>query len=247
VPACWKDKKRFPFDMYLGRSGASFRFVFPTDNNEILLGTSPPLETGKGWKQNLKESYRADLARDDTIRPLLENNEPSGPVRGTISERYYFRQATGPGWALVGDAGHHKDFIIGDGITEALLQTRALAAAIAQGSDAALKDWWTARDLAALPIFRFAEDQGMPQPAPKLTRRVFARMSRLADGNLRFTDGLDRRASPYDAVPLSAVLGAVFDGLRAGEFGSVRDFLAQGRRGASVRKEVAARANGVRP
>ena len=30
-------------------------------------------------------------------------------------------RGVGPGWALVGDAGHHKEFVIGDGITEALL------------------------------------------------------------------------------------------------------------------------------
>jgi flavin-dependent dehydrogenase len=237
APRCWKDKKRFPFDMYLGRLGAGFRFIFPTDDNELLLGTSPPLDTAKVWKKDLKTYYRADLSCDASILPLIENNEPASQIRGTVSERYYFRKAVGPGWALVGDAGHHKDFIIGDGITEALLQSRALASAIAQGTDAALLDWWRQRDVDALPLFRFAEDQGLPTAAPRLIKRLFRGLARGRGGGTQLLDGLDRRTSPYDAIPFTTVLGAAFDGLRAGEFGVLREFLIQGRRGASVRKE----------
>ncbi|MEJ2374311.1 MAG: NAD(P)/FAD-dependent oxidoreductase [Pseudolabrys sp.] len=242
APRCWQDKERYPFDMYLGRRDAAFRFIFPTDDDELLLGTSPPLETVKAWKHDLKAFYRADLACDPSIRGLIEDNEPVGQIRGTVSERYFFRKAAGAGWALVGDAGHHKDFIIGDGITEALLQSRALASAIAEGRDAALVNWWRQRDADALPLFRFAEDQGLTMPAPMLVKRLFARLARARGGGTQLLDGLDRRASPYDAIPLKIVLAAAFDGLLARELGVVREFLAQGRRGASVRKEILARA-----
>src|SRR5256885_11978913 len=45
-------------------------------------------------------------------------------IRGTAKERFFFRRAAGSGWALVGDAGHHKEYLLGDGITEALIQAR---------------------------------------------------------------------------------------------------------------------------
>jgi 2-polyprenyl-6-methoxyphenol hydroxylase-like FAD-dependent oxidoreductase len=41
---------------------------------------------------------------------------------------------------LVGDAGHHKDFVIGDGITQALRDARNLAAVLREsGRDEALR------------------------------------------------------------------------------------------------------------
>lgn len=246
VPPCWKDKDAYPFDMYLGRIGAAFRFIFPTDNNELLIGTSPPRNSIRAWKHDLNAALRDDLAADPSIRPLIENNEPSGQVRGTVSERYFFRDAAGPGWALVGDAGHHKDFLIGDGITEALLQARSLATAVTQDTDAALLDWWRQRDIDALPMFRFAEDQGTPGPGPRLIRRLFARLARTTDGGTPMLDGIDRRASPYDAIPGSAILGALFDGLLAGDFRTIPEFLAQGRRGARVRRETAAHEIGAK-
>jgi hypothetical protein len=39
---------------------------------------------------------------------------------------------------------------------------------------------------------------------------------------------LDWRVSSYDAIPPSTVLGAMFDGVLAGELGTVKEFLAHG-------------------
>ena len=103
------------------------------------------------WRADPDAALVADLASDSTTGPLIAGSAPDGPVRGTLKERYFFRRAAGNGWTLVGDAGHHKEFVIGDGITEALLQARGLASAIAKGTDAALHRWWRARDVDALP------------------------------------------------------------------------------------------------
>ena len=81
---------------------------------------------------------------------MVDGTYRDGQVRGTVSERHFFRTATGPGWVLVGDAGHHKDWLVGDGITEALLQARSLAVAITVSTDEALTQWWRARDVAGI-------------------------------------------------------------------------------------------------
>ena len=86
------------------------------------------------WRTDPDAALIADLASDSTTGPLIAGSAPDGRIRGTVKERYFFRRAAGNGWTLVGDAGHHKEFVIGDGITEALLQARSLAAAIAQGT-----------------------------------------------------------------------------------------------------------------
>lgn len=48
-------------------------------------------------------------------------------IYGTGDQRNFFRTAAGPGWALVGDAGHHHDSITARGISDAFTQAQMLA------------------------------------------------------------------------------------------------------------------------
>ena len=59
----------------------------------------------------------------------LRGKERVERLRGTGDQQNFFRQAAGPGWALVGDAGHHKDSITARGISDAFLQAESLDAA----------------------------------------------------------------------------------------------------------------------
>ena len=77
----------------------------------------------------------------------------------------------------MGDAGHHKEFVIGDGITEALLQACSLAVAIRRGTDAALHRWWRARDVEALPYFFLGRDEGALGPPKALQQVVFSHVT----------------------------------------------------------------------
>jgi flavin-dependent dehydrogenase len=51
-------------------------------------------------------------------------------VRGALRLPNHIRQAAGPGWALVGDAGYHRDPITGHGISDAFRDAELLAVAI---------------------------------------------------------------------------------------------------------------------
>jgi len=79
---------------------------------------------------------------------------------GTGDQQNFFRAAAGPGWALVGDAGHHKDSITARGITDAFVQAELLVARI-EGHlsdldelDAALARFADDRDLLMMPGYR---------------------------------------------------------------------------------------------
>ncbi|RWE47742.1 MAG: NAD(P)/FAD-dependent oxidoreductase [Mesorhizobium sp.] len=61
----------------------------------------------------------------------------------------YIRQAYGPGWALVGDAGFFRDPITAHGISDALRDAEGLARAVLDGSEAAFAAWQRERDLFA--------------------------------------------------------------------------------------------------
>ena len=60
----------------------------------------------------------------------------AGIAGGTVADWHgYFRESAGPGWVLVGDAGHFKDPTPGQGIADALRQVERLAVAIQRSFD----------------------------------------------------------------------------------------------------------------
>ncbi|SFL84510.1 NAD(P)/FAD-dependent oxidoreductase [Streptomyces pini] len=85
--------------------------------------------------------------RGDALSHYLENIRTTAPdlygravagerverLRGTGDQQNFFRRASGPGWALVGDAAHHKDSITARGISDAFLQTDLLADCVGEG------------------------------------------------------------------------------------------------------------------
>jgi len=59
---------------------------------------------------------------------------PMAAVRGFAGQHGYIRQGSGPGWALVGDAGYFKDPLTAHGITDALRDAELLARAAIRGT-----------------------------------------------------------------------------------------------------------------
>ena len=64
------------------------------------------------------------------IADALAGATLDAPLRGMLDQPAYFRRSFGPGWALAGDAAHHKDPILARGITDAFRDADLLAAAI---------------------------------------------------------------------------------------------------------------------
>src|SRR5271155_601408 len=100
-----------------------------------------------------------------------------GKLMGMLWSRYFFREAAGPGFALVGDAGLHKDPTPGFGITDALRDARNLARAIlAPGDvDAAVVRYWRQRDVDSIDLFHFAKQLADPSYFSPLNRLVHQR------------------------------------------------------------------------
>ncbi|HEU5100857.1 MAG TPA: NAD(P)/FAD-dependent oxidoreductase [Roseiflexaceae bacterium] len=74
--------------------------------------------------------YRQLLQAHPRIRRRLAHAEMVGEVRGMRDIGNLYREAGGPGWALVGDALHQKDPLDGQGIYDAVFTAKALSQAI---------------------------------------------------------------------------------------------------------------------
>jgi flavin-dependent dehydrogenase len=68
------------------------------------------------------------------------------------------RQCHGLGWALVGDAGYFKDRLTSHGISDAFRDAELLAAAMVEGTEAALARYRAERDAPSTDLFRVADE-----------------------------------------------------------------------------------------
>jgi 2-polyprenyl-6-methoxyphenol hydroxylase-like FAD-dependent oxidoreductase len=115
--------------------------------------------------QSEYESFRRDHVRlfeermraDPRVGPRLARAERVAAVRGRGDLVNFLRVAAGRGWALVGDAGQHKDPIFGQGIGDAVRSAKLLATHLAAGLgadlDAALAEYHAYRDLDLVPKY----------------------------------------------------------------------------------------------
>jgi 2-polyprenyl-6-methoxyphenol hydroxylase-like FAD-dependent oxidoreductase len=130
-------------------------------------------------------------------------------ISGIVKFDGYLRQASGPGWVLVGDAGHFKDPSAGRGIGDAFLQVEALVPAIVAsldgtgpgGADETLRRWGTWRDRRFEGHYWLATTLGEAGPLPGAVPEALRRLEERGQLD-RFFDLFSHRSRYYDVFPL---------------------------------------------
>jgi flavin-dependent dehydrogenase len=138
-----------------GRVG--YAGVFPTHHGRACVWVCCPAARVRGLRGGATEPFLRLLALvSPTLAARIRTEQVLRPVRGTVRLPNHVRRATGRGWALVGDAGYHRDPITGHGITDAFRDAELLTAAIdgqLRGDAADLSSYENARDLALRETF----------------------------------------------------------------------------------------------
>ncbi|OBH19526.1 NAD(P)/FAD-dependent oxidoreductase [Mycolicibacter sinensis] len=94
----------------LARVGEHAFLSAPADNNLYMAAVTIDISRRNQFHVDREQHFAAGLAQWPELADLLSGTERVGPIRLIDNWHGYFRQSAGPGWALVGDAGHFKDF-----------------------------------------------------------------------------------------------------------------------------------------
>ncbi|CAB4952059.1 unannotated protein [freshwater metagenome] len=155
------------------RDGTSFCMVFPSAPRPrtVALVMGPAADVPRARKDP-EGTWAEFLRRHPGFAERIAGATNVGKLRSTNDVSAYFRPSSGPGWALIGDAGHFKDPVIGQGQRDALWMGRtageAAAAAIEDPAalDAALRRWEQLRDEECLAAYHLANAETRIAPQP---------------------------------------------------------------------------------
>lgn len=125
----------------------------PTNDGRTLVGAYFPQAEFDGIRGDAMAAFLSSVRTTaPEVYERLRDARQAERLYGTGDQRNFFRQAAGPGWVLLGDAGYHKDSIGNSGITDAFLQVQSLVDHVGErlgdpvALDAALRRFSADRD-----------------------------------------------------------------------------------------------------
>jgi flavin-dependent dehydrogenase len=104
--------------------------LFPTNDNMVCLGVGGPTDGFHAFRSDIEGNFFRLIERSPGLAERVRAGKREERFMGTNDQPNYLRRPYGPGWALVGDAGYHRDFITGFGINDSFRDAELLARAI---------------------------------------------------------------------------------------------------------------------
>ena len=151
----------------------------PTNDGQTLVISFWPRNRFHEVRADIERSFLESLEVAPELAERVRSGERSERFRGTADLPFFFRRPYGPGWALVGDAGYHKDPITAQGITDAFRDAELLAAAVDEGLEDrlpmndALAEYERQRNEHVRPIYEFTHQLAGLEPPTVEMQELF--------------------------------------------------------------------------
>jgi flavin-dependent dehydrogenase len=158
--------------------------AFPTNDGLSCVAVGWPRSQFETNRKDYETHYMNALELAPAFAERVHGATRQTRFTATADLPNFFRTPYGPGWALVGDAGYHKDPITAQGIADAFRDAEAVAAALddalpgRRSYDEAMAAYQTARDEASLPLYGLTCEFARMEPPPAEMQQLLAAVSR---------------------------------------------------------------------
>lgn len=157
-------------------------YAWYTNDGQVVVGVLQPGSAPRAHRADVEATFFAEL---DAMVPDLAARLRAGRRESdwlSAATAAFCRQAAGPGWGLVGDAGLTVDPITAAGITNALRDADLLSTLVHQGLstgslDSALSGYQARRDAVSVPILQFAQEMAKLAPPTEDVIRLFGALA----------------------------------------------------------------------
>jgi 2-polyprenyl-6-methoxyphenol hydroxylase-like FAD-dependent oxidoreductase len=163
----------------------------PTHDDLTVVPFGWPVEEFKANRTDVEANFLATIELAPEFAERVRAAKRESRFIGSAELPGYFRKPFGPGWALVGDAGYHKNPITAMGINDAFRDAELLAGALddafsgRRAYEEGMSAYQQSRDRDALPVYEFTDDFAQLRPPPPEMQQLIAAMH----GNQQAMDG----------------------------------------------------------
>jgi flavin-dependent dehydrogenase len=126
--AYWSGVKMEGLEMY--RRDRRMIFAHPTNNELTALFVGWPIAELPAVRSDIERHMMAVVDHEANLAQRIHSGQREERIYGAAQLPNFLRKPYGPGWALVGDAGCHKDPVRALGICDALRDAELLAASL---------------------------------------------------------------------------------------------------------------------
>ena len=178
----------------------AFGGVFPSHGGEACVWICTPAAVAREVRRrttSVDEAFDVLVGGTPSLAARLTGRRRTSPARGAIALPNHVRTASGPGWALVGDAAYHRDAVTGHGMSDAFRDADLLAEAVHRiltgGDEAAALARYEQARLAALSPLLDVTCEMIRYPGRDRFRALQRHLGQLVDAEAAL---LARRAAP---------------------------------------------------
>jgi flavin-dependent dehydrogenase len=171
----WSDAKTDDFELYVRGEHRRVIFSFRTEGGLYAVFVGAPIEELSEMRRDIEGAFMRTLDLAPDFAERIRAGRRQERFYGASDLPNFYRKPYGPGWALVGDAGLHKDPYMALGICDGFRDVEFLAGAIVEGlggrhpMDEALADYEAKRNAASAADYdqNIAEAR-FPAPPPSV-------------------------------------------------------------------------------
>ncbi len=154
--------------------------ALPTNDGQTAIIVYWPNAAFHEIRSDIEGNFWKALELVPGLAERCRSGQRAEPFRGTADLPNFYRKPYGPGWALVGDAGYHKDPITAQGITDAVRDADWLTEAIDAGLagrrplEEAFAQYERVRNEATGPLYELTCGFATLQPPPPEVQQLLA-------------------------------------------------------------------------
>jgi flavin-dependent dehydrogenase len=210
----WSGMRSAGIEIYR-RASASF-FVFRTNDDLHAIFIGWPIAQLGEVRADVDRALRAALAEAPDLEARVLAGRREERWYGAADLPNFYRKPYGDGWALVGDAGFHKDPYLALGVSDALRDAEFLAEALDDGwtgrrpMAAALAQYEVQRNLASRDEYALNAQLAAGKPLPEDYAQLRAAIRDDPAATRHFflaNQGMVPRESFFNPQNLQALLG----------------------------------------
>jgi flavin-dependent dehydrogenase len=146
--------------------------AFPTNDGLTGVAAFGPIAGFPAFRSDIEANFYKTLDTFPQLTERVRAGQRAERWLGSADLPNFFRKPYGSGWALVGDAGYHRDPVTGTGISEAFRDSELLVEAVDAGLtgrqplDQALAGYEIARNALAYPSYEMTLQAATFGPLP---------------------------------------------------------------------------------